>query len=125
MIFKITIGPMRTKGWKIHSIFWSHTMVKIVEPSVGSWYRDLEAEQNFEVVALETDDKLVEIQFFEGELQELELDIWYEMTLALICPPEDWSGPYEIEPDEICDDDFVYHPQNWSGALNEIEPKDD
>jgi hypothetical protein len=44
----------------------------------------------------------VEIQYFDGEVEELDLDSWYEMALEPIEPPEDWSGPFdEIDPDEL------------------------
>ena len=73
-----------------------------VDPIIGNWYRNEETGNDFEVVALDEDAQTVEIQYFDGELEDLDLDAWYELPLELIEAPEDWSGPYdEIEPDDL------------------------
>ncbi|MDG4554263.1 MAG: hypothetical protein P9E24_08445 [Candidatus Competibacter sp.] len=73
-----------------------------VDPIIGNWYRNEETGNDFEVVALDEDAQVVEIQYFDGELEELDLDAWYELPLEIIEAPEDWSGPYdEIQPDDL------------------------
>ncbi len=73
-----------------------------VDPIIGNWYRNEETGNDFEVVALDEDAQTVEIQYFDGELEDLDLDAWYELPLEIIEAPEDWSGPYdEIEPDDL------------------------
>lgn len=66
-----------------------------LDPIVGNWYQDLETQTEFEVVAFDEDAQTVEIQYFDGEVEELDLDAWYEMVLEPIEPPEDWSGPFD------------------------------
>ncbi len=73
-----------------------------VDPIIGNWYRNEETGNDFEVVALDEDAQTVEIQYFDGELEELELDAWYELPIEAIEAPEDWSGPFdEMEPDDL------------------------
>lgn len=73
-----------------------------VDPIIGNWYRNEETGNDFEVVALDEDAQTVEIQYFDGELEELDLDAWYELPLEAIETPEDWSGPFdELEPDDL------------------------
>ncbi len=73
-----------------------------VDPIIGNWYRNEDTGNDFEVVALDEDAQTVEIQYFDGELEGLDLDAWYELPLETIEVPEDWSGPYdEIEPDDL------------------------
>jgi len=73
-----------------------------VDPIIGNWYRNQETGNDFEVVALDEDAQTIEIQYFDGELEELDLDAWYELPIESIEVPEDWSGPFdEMEPDDL------------------------
>jgi hypothetical protein len=72
------------------------------QPSVGSWYR-LEGGELFEVVAIDDDDATIEIQYFDGTVEEMDLEEWEahcdERALRPADPPEDWSGSVDVEPD--------------------------
>ena len=71
------------------------------DPIAGSWYEHLQNGRTFEVVDVDDENGLVEIQYFDGDVDEIELDAWYELDLEPIEPPEDWSGPLDsIEPDD-------------------------
>ena len=73
-----------------------------LDPIVGNWYKNVEEETEFEVVAVDEDAQTVEIQYFEGEVEEIDLDSWYEMVLEPIEAPEDWSGAYDqMEADDL------------------------
>lgn len=72
------------------------------DPVVGTWYRELRRDHRFEVVALDAGDGAVEIQDFDGNIDRLELEAWYETELEPIEPPEDWTGPLDdIERDDL------------------------
>lgn len=91
-------------------------------PTVGHWYRNMEDERQFEVVALDEDDGTVEIQYFESEIEELDMDTWYDLPLENTAAPEDWTGPFDdLVKDDMGDTEGIRRPENWSGALNEIE----
>lgn len=64
-------------------------------PTVGDWFKNANGD-SFEIVACDEDDKTVEVQYFDGTVEELELDTWREMEVDLIEPPEDWSGSMDI-----------------------------
>lgn len=91
-------------------------------PVVNSWYRDKETERVFEVVALDEDDGTIEIQYFEGEIEELDIDNWYELSLNSIAAPEDWSGPYDdLVPDDFGDTEDPMHPETWASPFDEYD----
>jgi hypothetical protein len=73
------------------------------QPGVGNWYR-LDGGETFEVVAVDDDDGTIEVQYFDGTVEEMDIDDWEaqceERTLTAIDPPEDWSGSVDVEPDE-------------------------
>lgn len=92
-------------------------------PDIGHWYQDGLRTSMFEVVAVDKDGG-VEIQHFDGEIEELDLDSWYELELVEIPPPEDWSGPYEMSKEDL---DLFDEPMKYdfSNPLNDIEFDED
>jgi hypothetical protein len=72
------------------------------EPMVNQWYRNLQQGYQFQVVARDEQEETVEIQYFDGDLEEVDLEAWNEMELEPIEPPEDWTGSIDqIEPDDL------------------------
>jgi len=96
-------------------------MNKLV-PTVGNWYRNLEDGSCFEIVAFDEDDETIEIQHFESEIEELDMDTWNELPLEQTAAPEDWTGPFDdLVKDDMGDTEDVRLPENWSGAINDID----
>ena len=92
-----------------------------IDPIVGTWYRNLNDEINFEVVAVDETSQTIEIQHFEGEVEELDLDAWDELTLEPIEPPDDWTGPFDdLEPDDLGYDDGMDGSRS-SGPPSEMD----
>ena len=63
---------------------------------IGDWYADAQGTL-FEVVAVDPDDGTVEVQYFDGTVEELDADSWQEMRPKPSDPPEDWSGSMDVE----------------------------
>ncbi len=89
-------------------------------PKVGDWYQKAGGD-SFEVVAVDEEDQTVEIQYFGGEVEELEFENWYELDLESIEPPEDWSGPFDdLEADDFGDNGVAMRP-GVSDYLDELD----
>lgn len=72
------------------------------EPLVGHWYRPLEKGQEFKVVAFDESQATVEIQHYDGDVEELDLESWYELEIEPTVAPEDWIGPLDnVEVDDL------------------------
>ena len=69
--------------------------IEVPYPKVGQWYKD-PAGASFEVVALDEDDDTIEIQHFDGTIEELEMDGWMDSYFEIAEPPEDYSGSLDI-----------------------------
>ena len=96
-------------------------MTMLNEPTVGDWYRDTE-DKIFEIVALDTDTNTIEIQYFDGAVEDIDIDDWYEMELESVAEPEDWSGPFDnVVRDDLGDTDFVRHPEDWSSPFDNLD----
>lgn len=62
-------------------------------PVIGDWYRDVGGAL-FEVVGVDDDLEAIEIQYFDGTVEEMYLDEWDEDVeagdIVKTDPPEDW-----------------------------------
>jgi hypothetical protein len=67
-----------------------------LDPILGNWYQHLDKGQLFRVVAIDEDNEVVEIQHFDGDLDEVEMSLWREMDIDLAEEPENFSGPYDV-----------------------------
>lgn len=93
------------------------------DPILGNWYQHLDKGQKFSVVALNEDEGLIEIQHFDGDLEEIELDSWYEMDLEPIEEPENWSGPIDVgEIDDLGTEVTDTSGDDWNAPLQELRP---
>ena len=95
------------------------------DPILGNWYRHLDKGQKFCVVALNEDEGLVEIQHFDGDLEEIDQDSWYELDLEPIEEPENWSGPVDVsETDDFGTEITDTTAEDWQEPLQEIAASD-
>ena len=92
------------------------------EPVIGQWYKSLEDERIFEVVAIDENESTIEIQYFESEIGDIDLDVWYEIPLETVAEPEDWTGPYDdLVDDDLGDTEIISHNDGWTDPLDEYE----
>jgi len=75
------------------------------EPVKGQWYENVEEDETFRVLSVDEDSELVEIEYLDGDIEELDLDAWRELDLERIEEPEGWAGGAEEEEEEEDDDD--------------------
>jgi len=73
------------------------------EPVKGQWYENAEDDETFRVLSVDEDAEIVEIEYLDGDIEELDLEEWHEFDLELIEEPEGWSDEDE---DEDEDDDW-------------------
>jgi hypothetical protein len=89
-------------------------------PRVGDWYQNISGD-NFEIVALDEDEATLEIQYFDGAVEEVDFDSWHEMEIIPIEPPEDWSGSLDIEREDYGVDLELNAPNDNINPLDGIE----
>jgi hypothetical protein len=70
------------------------------EPVPGQWYENLEDEESFRVLTVDEDSELVEIEYLDGEIEEIDLETWHEMDLDRIDEPEGWAKTDEEEDED-------------------------
>jgi len=92
-----------------------------ITPAVGNWYQGVD-QLKFEVVALDEDEGVIGIQYFDGELDEVEFDVWSQMGVEAISPPEDWTGAYDdFERDDLGYTDLNLRPEAPIFSVEDFE----
>jgi hypothetical protein len=83
------------------------------EPVPSQWYENVEEEESFRVLRVDEDSELIEIEYLDGDIEEIDLETWHEMDLERIEEPEGWSesddedaGEEEDEEDDEDEDDW-------------------
>lgn len=83
------------------------------EPVKGQWYENVDDEETFRVLSVDEDAEVVEIEYLDGEIEELDLEEWHELDLELIDEPEGWSDEDEEEEDDDWDDEDEEDEDDW------------
>lgn len=89
-------------------------------PTIGEWYQAANGEL-FEVVAIDSDEKTIDVQYFDGTLEEFDLDTWFERSPREADAPEDWTGSVDVEPEDHDEDIYTSYPPVWAAPLEYLD----
>ncbi len=98
------------------------------EPVKGQWYENAEEDETFRVLSVDEDTELVEIEYLDGDIEELDLDAWREMDLERIEEPEGWAAneaDEEEDDDEDDDEDLDEDDDDWDEDDDDDDEDDD
>jgi hypothetical protein len=93
------------------------------EPTPGQWYENLEEEESFRVLSVDEDSELIEIEYLDGDIEEIDVEAWHEMDLELTEEPEGWSDADEDEDEDEEEDDE--DDEDWDEDDDEDDDDDD
>lgn len=86
-------------------------------PRIGDWYKNTTGDA-FEIVAKDEQDETLELQYYDGTVEELDRETWESMQPEAIEPPEDWSGSMDVSREDM------QYPEDWEETndwLSELE----
>jgi len=95
------------------------------EPVAGQWYENVEENDSFRVLSVDEDSELIEIEYLDGDIEELDLDTWQELDLEKIDEPEGWSGADEEEEEEEEKKEKDELEETWDEDEDEDEDDED
>ena len=84
-------------------------------PIIGDWYQSRDGEL-FEVVALDANDQTIEVQFFDGTLEEFDKSDWIAMSPETAEAPEDWTGSLDVDAEDHDEEPETTISPKWLGA---------
>lgn len=91
-----------------------------LEPIVDNWYFHHDKGQKFKVVAVEND--TIEIQHFDGDIEELSQTEWQELDIELSEEPQNWSGPIDVsELDDLGTEVTDTTRDEWDNGLDQFK----
>jgi len=70
------------------------------DPIAGQWYENLEEGEAFQVLSVDEDSEMIEIQYEDGDIEEIDYETWQELDLEKTEEPEGWTGSDEEDEDE-------------------------
>jgi len=95
------------------------------EPVKGQWYENVEEDETFRVLSVDEDAELVEIEYLDGDIEEMDIDAWHEMDLERIAEPEGWAAAEaadeEEDEEEEEDDDEDEDDDDWDDDEDDDE----
>ena len=90
-------------------------MLNELDPQIDQWYAHLDKGQRFYITAINDDGDAIEIQHFDGDIEEISMDEWCELEIELSEEPENWAGAYDIaEKDDLGTGITDTRPIDWS-----------
>ncbi len=94
-------------------------------PVPGQWYESLEDEETFQVLSIDEDSELIELQYEDGDVEEIDYETWHELDLGLTDEPEGWSGSEDEEDEEEDEVDDDEDDDDWDDDEDDEDDDDD
>jgi hypothetical protein len=95
----------------------------VAYPVIGHWYRRTNGNL-FEVVAVDEQDATIELQFFDGTIDEVDLEVWPTMLIERVGAPEDWSGSVDMDPEDFSGKESGKIPLGYHDPLSFLDKTD-
>lgn len=95
--------------------------IKSIDASIGAWYRDIELDALFEVVALDEVSRTVEVQYADGAIGEFDFESWQQLQLKPAAAPEDSDIAYELSNEDRWTDNSTL--ESWTDPITFLEPE--
>lgn len=95
-------------------------VIPVPEPAIGRWYRRSNG-QLFEVVAVDEDDETIELQFFDGTIDEVDHETWAKLLIERVAAPEDWSGSVDMDPEDYAGDEEGEIPAGYHDPMELLD----
>jgi hypothetical protein len=91
------------------------------DPVQGQWYEDLEENEIFRVLSVDPDEEIIEVQYENGDIEEIDLDTWHELDLERAEEPEGWASDEDEEEEEDEEED----EEDWDEDEDDDDWDDD
>ena len=86
-----------------------------LDPLIDQWYAHVDKGQRFFFTAINEEENTVDLQHFDGDVEEISLDEWRDPDIELSEEPESWTGALDIaEQDDLGTGVTDTTPDDWS-----------
>ena len=86
-----------------------------LDPQIDQWYTYLDKGQRFYVIAIDEEENTIQVQHFDGDIEEFSRSEWRSLNIELSVEPENWSGALDIaEQDDLGTGVTDTRPDDWT-----------
>ena len=94
-----------------------------LDPRIDQWYAHLDKGQRFFITAINEEQKAVEVQHFDGDIEEFSLDEWRDLQIELSEEPENEAGALgSAETDDLGTGVTDTRPDDWTEPGKDFRP---
>jgi len=85
---------------------------------IGQWYAHRDKGESFLVTGIDDASKTIEIQYFDGDVDEIEEPMWFAMPLERSSAPENCTGALDdVETDDLGYSETEMSEREWQQPL--------
>ncbi len=90
---------------------------------IDQWYQRQDKGEAFLVTGYDDKSRTIEIQTFDGDVDEIDEEVWSTLPLEFAEPPENWTGPVDdVEVDDLGYSETDMTEADWSVPLQPLQP---
>ncbi len=98
----------------------------IDRPEIGQWYMRADKGELFQIVAYDGQAGKIEIQTFDGDLDEIDGASWNSLAPERAAPPENWTGPVDdVDTNDLGYSETDMRPSDWTQPLQSMRVEGD
>ena len=98
----------------------------LVRPEIGQWYAHTDKGELFQVVGRDDESRTIEIQYVDGDLDEIDAESWATLALERAEPPEDETAPMDdIETDDLGYTETEMAQADWQETLQPLKVQEE
>ena len=91
-------------------------------PTIGLWYQDIAINRLFEIIGLDQYCATIDIRYEDGEIDELDLELWAQVALTQADPPQEWRSLFDLSEEQRFFSDAVIAPAAGRDVLAGLKP---
>ena len=96
----------------------------LMRPDIGQWYAHTDKGELFQVVGRDDESRTIEIQYVDGDVDEIDAEAWATIPLERAEPPEDETAPMDdIETDDLGYSETDMTETDWHESLQPLRVK--
>jgi hypothetical protein len=96
---------------------------RVGEARIGQWYQRGDKGEIFVVTGRDASSGTIEIQSFDGDIHEIGSNDWSALPLEFAETPEDWTGPLDLDPEDVRYSETAMTVADWNEPLQPAQER--
>jgi len=98
----------------------------LLRPDIGQWYAHTDKGELFQVVGRDKKSRNIEIQYVDGDLDEIDAETWTTLPIERAEPPEDVAAAVDdVEKDDLGYSETDMTEGNWEEVLQPLRAEEE